>query len=90
MKRNIELARQRISSMSDEELRNEIRRLAGLETKDLAALRGACPDARRDAASGDEPVPAQSAPGAEAAIGAGLEDVAVYGRTGRGEDKSGG
>ncbi len=90
MKRNIELARQRITSMSDEELRNEIKRLAGLETKDLAAHTAPLVDAAGDAASAEESVSCAGSPSTETATGAGLADVAVHGRTGRRQDESGG
>lgn len=90
MKRNIELARQRITSMSNEELRNEIKRLAGLETKDLAAHTAPHADARGDGASAKESVSGAGSPSPEAAAGVGLADVAVHGRTGRGQDESGG
>ena len=56
MNRKIEMARQRITSMSDEELCNEIRRLAGMETKDMAKFSGSILDAGGDATPGDEPV----------------------------------
>ena len=89
MNRKSEMARQRITSMSDEELCNEIRRLVGLETKDMARRSGSISDKSGDAAFGVEPVSGEGERGATPANGPALEDVVVHGRTRRGEDESG-
>ena len=89
MNRKSEMARQRITSMSDEELCNEIRRLAGLETKDMARRTGSISDKSGDAAFGDEPVSDDCERSTAATNGSGLEDLAVHGRSRRGQDKSG-
>jgi len=89
MNRKIEMARQRITSMSDEELCNEIRRLAGMETKDMAKFSGSILDAGGDATHGDEPVSDECERGTAPTNGSTLEDVAVHGGARRGEDESG-
>ena len=73
MKSASERARRRVLAMSEDELRDEIRRLAGVETKTLDAGRGIGPDGGGDAPADRLAVSASGARGTTPAAGPRLD-----------------
>lgn len=86
MSQKSERARRRVLAMSEDQLRNEIRRLAGLEIKTVGAGCGSEPDSRGNAAFGDVALPSSSTELSKDSSWAGLEDMVVHGRTRRGKN----
>jgi len=83
------IARQHVLEMGEDELRDEIRRLAGLETKSAREGFGGGALGRRHASAGAVAVHSEGENIAAAARAARLADLVIYGRTRRWKNPGG-